>query len=115
MKAFYRGSNPVLPGLGHKRLKRVLVVAPIVLSIYLFMAGDSGFYQIWMRDQQIVAQQQEIATLRTENVALEKAAVLLESDLSEIERIARENYGMIKKNEAVYMVYSSPPTGAVAP
>jgi cell division protein FtsB len=93
----------------------LLLTAPVVLSIYLFFAGDSGFYQIWMRDQQIAHLQQEISKVRAENAKLEQAAVLLERDLSEIERIARENYGMIKQNESIYMVYPSPPTEVVAP
>lgn len=117
MNAFYRGQNPVLPGSGaaRRRLKRLMVIAPIVLSVYLLSVGDSGFYQIWHRERQISALQGEIAAIKAENAQLQAAAALLERDLSEIERIARENYGMIKKNEMIYMVYPSPPTDAPKP
>ena len=117
MNAFYRGQNPVLPGsgAGRKHLKRLMVAAPIVLSVYLLSVGDSGFYQIWHREHQIAELQEEIAALSAENTRLEASAALLEADLSEIERIAREHYGMVKKNETVYMVYPSPPTDVIAP
>lgn len=114
MNAFYRGQNPVLPGsgTGRRHLKRLMVAAPIVLSIYLLSVGDSGFYQIWHRERQIAELQGDIAALNAENTRLAASAALLERDLSEIERIAREHYGMIKNNETVYMVYPNPPTDA---
>ncbi|MDP6041748.1 MAG: septum formation initiator family protein [Candidatus Latescibacteria bacterium] len=115
MRTFYRGQNPALPGSGHRRLKQFLVVAPVVLSIYLFSAGDSGFYQLMVREEQIVMLEQEIGVIRAKNALLERETALLEDDLAEIERIARERYGMVQPNESVYMVYPSPPTEMETP
>ena len=115
MRTFYRGQNPVLPGSGHRRIKQLLILVPVVLSIYLFLAGDSGFYQLMMREQQIAALEQELAVLRKENALLVKEAALLGDNLNEIERIARERYGMVRSNESVYMVYPSPPTEMETP
>ena len=110
MRTFYRGNNPVLPAVGYKHVRWLLVVTPIVLSAYLLAVGHSGLSQIWMREQQIAEMNQKIAALEAENVRLEKEAKLLTADLQEIERIAREHYGMVKENESVYMVYPSAPT-----
>ncbi|MCZ6636255.1 MAG: septum formation initiator family protein [bacterium] len=105
--AFYRG--PALPSVMGRHFRRFVLIVPIVLSIYLFVGGDSGFYQIWHREKQIAALTEEIQALKMQNARLEQEAVRLETDLEAIERIARERYGMVKKNESVYMVYPHPP------
>lgn len=115
MRAFYRGSNSTVTLSRNRRVKQILILAPLVLSVYLLTTGDSGFYQIWHQDQQIVSLEREIAELKIENTRLQDEAELLSNDLTEIERIARERYGMIKKNEWVYMVYPSSPTKAEQP
>jgi len=115
MRSFYRGSNPVLPNSNNKRVKQILLIAPIILSVYLLTTGDSGIYQIWHQSHQIVALEEEIADLKIQNTQLREDAELLREDLTEIERIAREQYGMIKKNEWVYMVYPSSPTKGNTP
>lgn len=107
--AFYRGSRPVLPPVGRRRIQCFLLALPVVLSVYLFTVGDSGFYQIWLRETQIAELAREIARIKAENARLQEAAVRLEVDLTEIERIAREQYGMVKPKEAVYMVYPQAP------
>lgn len=110
MRAFYRGHSTVLPGSARQRLNKLLIFAPVVLSVYLCVVGDSGFFQLVMREQQIAALKEEIATIRRQNADLEREAALLEDNLDEIERIARERYGMVYPNESVYMIYPNPPT-----
>ena len=109
MSRLYSGTHHVWPNAGNRRLKQLLIAAPLVLSVYLLTTGDSGVYQIWHQTQQISVIEGEIAALRVENEALKKDANLLTEDLAEIERIARERYGMVKKNEWVYP--SSPTKG----
>lgn len=84
---------------------------PAVLFAYLFVAGESGYLQVRHRAGQIAALHAEMEAIREENRRLAEEAALLESDLKTIERIARERYGMVKKNESVYMVYPHPPGG----
>ncbi len=110
MRAFYRGHSTVLPGSTRRRLNKFLIFAPVVLSVYFCFAGDSGFFQLVMREQQIAALKREIATIRQQNADSEREAALLEDNLGEIERIARERYGMVYPNESVYMIYTNPPT-----
>ena len=115
MGRLYLGSHPVWPSLGNRRLKQLLLAVPVILSVYLLTTGDSGVYKIWYQTRQITALENEIANLKIENTRLEQDAVLLREDLTEIERIARERYGMVKKNEWVYMVYPSSPTKVNSP
>ncbi len=115
MRSFYRGQSTVLPGSGKRRLNKFLIFAPVVLSVYLFFVGDSGIFQLVMRKQQIAALKQEIATIRQQNAMLEREAKLLENNLDEIERIARERYGMVYSNESIYMIYPNPPTELESP
>jgi len=114
-RSLYRGNRPVLPTWGNKRMKQFLLAAPFFLLAYLLTTGDSGIYQIRHQSQQIVALEKEIADLKVENARLEEDAELLTKDLTEIERIARERYGMVKKNEWVYMVYPSSPAKVTTP
>ena len=107
--------NPVWPSVNRKRIKQLLIAAPLILAVYLLATGDSGVYQIRHQTQQIEALEEEITNLRVTNERLQKDAELLTEDLTEIERIARERYGMVKKNEWVYMVYPSSPTKVVTP
>ncbi|MBT3601983.1 MAG: septum formation initiator family protein [Candidatus Latescibacteria bacterium] len=115
MNRLYGGNNPVWPSDGRKRIRQFLIAAPLILSVYLLATGDSGVYQIWHQTKQIKALEEEIANLKVANADLQEDAELLSEDLTEIERIARERYGMVKKNEWVYMVYPSSPTKVATP
>jgi cell division protein FtsB len=105
---FYRG-NPQILLKTRRRLKWVIWSMPVVLFAYLFVAGEGGYYQLRHRDRQIRAFRAEIQSTLAENERLRRDVRLLKEDLPTIERIAREQYGMVKPNETVYMVYPSRP------
>lgn len=105
---FYRGKYQI-PKAPRKGIHRFLLMIPAVFCVYLVLAGESGLYQIRHRSRQIQALEREIEGLKAQNANLEQEVALLQDDLATIERIARERYGMVKKNESVYMVYPKPP------
>ncbi|MDA0745300.1 MAG: septum formation initiator family protein [bacterium] len=111
---FYRG-NPEFLSVPRRRMLRLLCAMPVLVFAYLFVAGDTGFYHIYYRDRQIEAFREKLEARRQENHRLERETTLLRDDLRTIEQIARERYGMVKKNEMVYMVYPYLPGKAPAP
>jgi len=104
----YRGGNLILP-TPRRRFQGLVLAIPFALCAYLFLAGESGIYQIRHRDHQIEELQLEIVSIKEENTRLEMETALLQDDLIAIERIARERYGMVMPNESIYMVYPHPP------
>jgi len=70
----------------------------------MFVGGDYGIYKIWRQKRRITQLEREIEVLKVENVRLEREVSLLERDLSYVEKIARERYGMVKEGEIVYKV-----------
>jgi cell division protein FtsB len=90
-------------------MRRFLLALPVLLTAYLFLAGDNGLFRIWDRSRQIAATRAQIAALEDGNARLLEEMDLLRNDLKTIERIARERYGMVRPNESVYMVYPARP------
>ena len=111
---FYRVKRDFL-NAPRRRMYRFLWMLPALWFVYLFFAGDSGYLQIRERSRQIEKMRGEIESVRVENRRLETEVQMLENDLAAIERIARERYGMVKENEAVYMVYPGAPDPAPVP
>ena len=108
MRRFYRG-DPQYLSTPRLRMSRFLFALPVLLFSYLFFSGENGFFEMRERDQQLAEFRSEIERIGAENGRLEEELELLRSDLKTIERIARERYGMVKKNETVYMVYPARP------
>ena len=92
-----------------RRLHILLVVLPLVVTVYMMVSGKNGLTRIWSQSDRIEVLYEDIDRLKRENTALSEEARLLTDDPKTIERIARERYGMVKDNESVYMVYPSPP------
>ncbi|MBB31377.1 MAG: hypothetical protein CME25_21025 [Gemmatimonadetes bacterium] len=105
---FYRG-NPQFLHKTRKRLRWIIWPMPVVLFAYLFVAGEGGYYQLRHRDRQIEAFRVDIESTLMENERLRLEVQFLKKDLDTIERIAREQYGMVNPNETVYMVYPHRP------
>ena len=80
------------------------VMAALVLAMIGF-AIQGGTYSTWdwlslRRDA--VAERQAVTQLKADIDSLEKMASLVERDPAEQERIAREQFGMIKEGEFLY-------------
>ena len=79
-----------------------LLVLAIVLGFLLF--SNYGLYtRLKLRDEKIKLEK-EINSEKKVQDSLKKAIKKLENDNFEIERVAREKYGMIKPGEKVYLI-----------
>jgi cell division protein FtsB len=83
----------------------ILVVALAVGSLF----GDRGFLQLMRQQQRAEALARELEELRVENRRLASEIVALRSDPRAIERLAREELGLSRPGETVFLIREEPP------
>jgi cell division protein FtsB len=83
--------------------RRLLAGGVLALAAYYALWGGeySAFHLRALRAERIVAEEQ-LATLKHEADSLRELAGRLETDDEELERIAREKFGMIRDGEVLY-------------
>ncbi|UCG94519.1 MAG: septum formation initiator family protein [Candidatus Aerophobus sp.] len=83
-------------------LKHLLILLVLFLVFYLYFVGDYGFFRLLSlkkeKDELIL----ESKRLQAQNIDLEMEKEKLKEDLFYIEKVARERYGMAKKDELIY-------------
>ena len=82
---------------------RIFIALCFITLLLLLSVGKRGFIQQYRVRQKRDRLKQEIEALQAEKKRLEEEKKKL-SDPEQIEKIAREEYGMAKKNEKVYRV-----------
>jgi cell division protein FtsB len=87
-----------------RALAPALVVA-VALSV--LVVGVFPTRTLWAQRSATAAAEDELATLRRENRALEERMRRL-GDPEEIERLAREEYGLVRPGEEPYVVIPLP-------
>ncbi len=80
----------------------ILVIIGIMGLMIVF--GNRGLRDNYFLRQRLAAIQQTNATLVKENKELVNEVALLKTDLTCIERIARDELGMVRKGDIVYRV-----------
>ena len=76
---------------------------------YLFVGSDHGLLEVRRLRHQVAEAEAQLAQLEAESDSLKQVVWLLENDLDFIEKVAREEFGMIKPNERVYRLHPSAP------
>lgn len=101
----------------HRRSPWVALV--LVLALVITLAGIFPFRQIIAQHRQVDLTEAKLAALDEENERLANHVDLLQTD-AEIERQAREQFGLVRKGEVAYTisspqrpVASSPASGPV--
>ena len=93
--------------LKEKRIfRRVLLTFLLAGSVFLLLAPRCSLYSYYKMEKKSNRLVEENKRLLEEKAALEKEIDLLLHDKTYLEKVAREKYGMLKKNEEVY--YLSP-------
>ena len=80
------------------------VLAGMVFLLYVFLFGNHGlirFYQLQHRKNQLV---KTIEELKKEQESLKEEINLLTTNFHYIEKVAREEYQMGKKNEKIFLM-----------
>ena len=78
----------------------LLLVIAGILGYTIF--GETGLIHLVKLRRELKVMRQENVRLRQENERLRAQARALRSDLKYIEKVAREELGMVKKDEQVY-------------
>ena len=69
---------------------------------YLFIGSEHGWLEVRRLRHQLAEAEDQLARMGAESDSLKQVVWLLENDLGFIEKVAREEYGMIKDGEWVY-------------
>ena len=85
---------------------RILLAAVALGLFFSVFAPDCGMYSYSTLKKKSNTLSEENKKLLQKNIELEKEIELLQDDKAYLEKVAREEYGMLKKNEEVY--YLSP-------
>ena len=102
--------EPRQPRATHSPLIAVVLIAALAVTL----AGVFPFRQILAQNRQVENTQARLDALRTENELLEARIVALHSDV-ELERLAREQYGMVEPGETGVTIESPPGSELPAP
>lgn len=79
-----------------------------VLALGIVAYGSSGLLRVWRMKQEVETIEREITTLRGETQELARRVDRLRTDPATIEKIAREEFGLVRPGEKVLKFPSSP-------
>lgn len=91
-----------------KIVGRGLLLGAIFFILYIFLFGNYGIYRMWKQKREIEQLVQTLDALRLRGEQLRLEVHLLENDPEYIEKIAREEYGMIQRGEIIYRIVDTP-------
>jgi cell division protein FtsB len=95
-------------GLRTKAAKLFSVIAVIALVVGSLF-GDRGILQLLRQRQRTEVLAREIEELREENRTLADEIVALRRDPAAVERLAREQLGLARPGESVFVLRGPPP------
>lgn len=80
-------------------LKLVIIISIIALVMYMFSKESIKLYSLYQENEEI---KNSIGELQKENQDLKKRISILTNDTSYLQKIAREELGMIKESEKIF-------------
>ena len=84
-------------------IRKLTVGAAVVGALYFFLfGGNYTFLDLWRMDRTLEAEVGELDDVRAEVQALQLKADSLATDSVVLERLAREQYGLIREGERLY-------------
>jgi len=86
----------------------IAIIALVVGSLF----GDRGILQVMAQRQRALELAREIEDIRAENVRLAAEIRALRTDPRAIERIAREQLGLARPGETVFLIRDADPPAA---
>jgi hypothetical protein len=75
-----------------------------VLLALLAMAGDGGFFEVYQFNRHLQQVEKRIEALEVENERLREQVSGLRSDPYQIEKLAREDLGLVRPDEIIFEI-----------
>lgn len=98
-----------------RRRSRVLVPLVVTTALVAFLfVGVFPTRSLLAQRTDIAEAEARLETLRSANVALDERAEALRTD-AEVERLAREQYGLVRPGEEAYAILPPPPAPLPVP
>jgi cell division protein FtsB len=94
-------SAALLSAAGRLNPRRLGIAAMVVLAVGLAVFGVKESVRAWQIRREMAKVQRELTTLRARQSELTKAVERLRSDPHYIEKLAREEMGMVREGETV--------------
>ena len=87
-------------------LKAVTLLSGVLTIVFLisFFFSDRGIAELQVARRQVAGLQSDIEKLQAENARLRREIASAKSSTYSVEKIAREDLGMSRKGEVVYML-----------
>ena len=79
---------------------KILLIAFLALVAYVAF-GNRLFYKVWQEEKTLTELEAQVKQLEAETDSLRQVLKLLEGDIDFIEKVAREDLGLIKPGEVV--------------
>jgi len=91
-----------LTQLQENRLLKIIIALIVVAVIWLLFAPGTGVYSLVKMRSRTAALEQQTEALMQTNEELRAEIERLKNDEAYLEQVAREKYGLLKKNERVF-------------
>ena len=79
---------------------KILLIAFLALVGYVAF-GNRLFYKVWQEEKSLAEREAQVSQLQAETDSLRHVLKLLEGDPDFIEKVAREDLGLVKPGEVV--------------
>lgn len=83
----------------------------ILLASWITVWGGYSFLKVWKLDRKVARLEKELSVVKAQNDSLTAVNNRLKTDPSAAEEVAREQFGMIKPDETVWVFKPAPASG----
>ena len=91
-----------LTPLQENRLLKIIIVIVVLTIVWLLFAPGTGVYSLVKQNNKMAELERQTEILINSNEELRAEIERLKHDQAYLEQVAREKYGLLKKNERVF-------------
>ena len=91
-----------LTPLQENRLLKIIIVVVVMTIVWLLFAPGTGVFSLVKQNNKMAELERQTEILTKSNEELRAEIERLKHDQAYLEQVAREKYGLLKKNERVF-------------